>query len=124
MIAFTSILPPTLISEGSYLRGDLEFQAHVLILGLVEGRLEHKTTEPLRIGRTGWVQGNIDSKGVVVVEGRIDGDIHAAELIRVFSTGVIRGNIHSPRIEVLPGADIEGNIQMKVATRLHLVASY
>ncbi len=113
MATFTSILSPTLVAEGSYLQGKLEFYAHALIFGLVEGTVLQHAAEPLHVGKSGWVQGDVHSEGAVEIEGRVDGDIHCTTLVRILPTGTVRGNIHSPRLEVQPGADIEGTILMK-----------
>ena len=113
MFHLISVTPPTLISEESQVQGNLAFHSQALIFGLVEGTVQQTGHESLRVGKTGWIRGNIESEGPVVVEGRVEGDIHSQTIIRLSPTATVRGNLHSPSIEILPGADIEGNLMMK-----------
>tara|TARA_B110001454_G_scaffold105946_1_gene99734 strand:- start:503 stop:931 length:429 start_codon:yes stop_codon:yes gene_type:complete len=60
------------------------------------------------ISETCHIEGEITSKGEVVIAGIIDGNIVSKKLV-VLDTGTINGNIESARIEV--EGQINGNIQ-------------
>ena len=106
----SKIHPPTLIAEGTITQGALVFSSEAQVFGNVEGEVSLETTESLQIGRTGWVQGNINAVGPVFVDGRVIGNILSKSKIAVSSQGMVQGNLTAPRIEILAGARIEGEI--------------
>lgn len=109
------IAPPTFIAEGSRVEGTLTFFSCSQIFGVVDGDVIQQSLEPLQVGRTGWVHGNLISQGPVLVEGRVEGDIQSATHIRLMPTAVVRGCLNSPSIEIRPGALIDGELAMEKA---------
>lgn len=107
---FSKVHSPTLIAEGTRTQGALVFSTEAQIFGAVEGEVRLDTTESLQIGRTGWIQGNIDAEGPVFVDGRVIGNISSRSKIGISSHGTVFGTITAPRIEIMPGARIEGDI--------------
>lgn len=108
---------PTMIAEGSRMKGDLTFVSNTQIHGIVEGDVQQTTLELLQIGPTGWIHGCVDSKGPVVIEGRIDGDIASETSICLHPTATVSGALKAPVVKVLPGALLEGEIQMNSKVR-------
>jgi len=106
----TEVLIPTLISEGSRVQGELTFSANTQVFGVVEGTLRQESLEPLQVGRSGWVQGEIVSRGPVLIEGRVDGNVFSHTQIRLLPTAVVNGTLRAPRIDIRPGALLEGEI--------------
>ncbi len=109
------IQAPTLISEGTRVKGSLTFCSATQVFGLVEGEVHQETLETLHIGRTGWVTGGITAQGPIVVEGRVDGDVHSLTRVRLLPTAVVLGEIHAPTVEIRNGAFFEGSLKMRVA---------
>jgi cytoskeletal protein CcmA (bactofilin family) len=57
------------------------------------------------------VTGNIKAK-FVIVEGRVDGDIHATESVSIRQSAKVKGNIFAPRVGIADGANFSGSIDM------------
>ena len=95
----------SLVVEGS-VRG----QEDLLVEGRVEGdiRLPSNT---VTVGPTGKVKATIEAK-VIVVEGKVDGDLVGAEQIEIRRSGHVLGNITAPRVGLEDGAQFKGNIDM------------
>lgn len=103
---------PTLIAEATNLAGDVTFSSTAHVFGVVEGDVRQHALEPLQIGKSGWIHGNIRSQGMVVVEGRVDGDIICATRIQLLPTATVRGRLSAPSVQIRAGAIFEGEMQM------------
>ncbi|MDP9011657.1 MAG: polymer-forming cytoskeletal protein [Pseudomonadota bacterium] len=99
-----SVLGPTL-----YFKGDLSAEEDLLIQGRVEGSITH--TQRLTVGAQGTVKANITAQ-LIIVEGAVDGDLHAEKSVVVKDTAKVRGNIFAPTVSILEGACFSGNIDM------------
>lgn len=60
------------------------------------------------IGEGTYVEGTIDSKGSLRIDGKIKGAIKTADTLTVGSSGVVNGEVHA-RVAVV-GGTIEGNM--------------
>ncbi|HEX6643996.1 MAG TPA: polymer-forming cytoskeletal protein, partial [Gemmatimonadales bacterium] len=47
-----------------------------------------------------------------VIAGEIQGTIRAAERVELQASGVVRGDIHTPRISVIEGGRVSGEVDM------------
>ena len=99
-----SVIGPTL-----YFKGDLSAEEDLLIQGRVEGSVTH--TQRLTIGAQGTVKADIRAQ-LIVVEGTVDGDLHAEKSVVVKETAKVRGDIFAPTVSILEGACFSGNIDM------------
>src|SRR5579863_3340721 len=99
-----SVLGPTL-----YFKGDLTAEEDLLIQGRVEGSITH--TQRLTVGAQGTVKANIKAQ-LIIVEGTVDGDLHADKSVYVKDTAKVSGNIVAPSVSIQEGANFSGNIDM------------
>lgn len=99
-----SILGPTL-----YFKGDLSAEEDLLIQGRVEGSVTH--TQRLTVGAQGTVKADIKAQ-LIVVEGTVDGDLHAEKSVVVKETAKVNGNIVAPKVSISEGANFSGSIDM------------
>lgn len=101
----------TLISRGTRLVGDLHFSGDLQLEGHVVGNIiaEESKDSKLVIADTGIVEGEIRAP-VIVVNGRVDGNIHASKHLELAKKGMVTGNIHYNAIEIVNGARINGNL--------------
>lgn len=104
---------PTLLAEGTRVRGDMHFTAQVQIYGTVEGSVLQESLESLLVGPSGWVHGSITAKGPVLIEGRVDGDIVSETRIRLLPSAKVFGSVLAPAVEVQPGARLEGSVAIR-----------
>jgi cytoskeletal protein CcmA (bactofilin family) len=80
---------------------------------VVEGDVTQQSLESLQIGKTGWVNGSIQSQGPVLIEGRVDGQVHSSTKIKLMPTASVHGALTAPAVEIKPGAVFEGELKMK-----------
>lgn len=80
--------------------------------GHTEGSIQYAGT--VSVGPHGAVVGDIHATAVIV-EGAVKGHIHAAQTLRIAGSATIVGDMHSPRVAVVRGAQLRGNIRMRTA---------
>ncbi len=115
----TEIPTFTVIAEGSRTQGSVSFCSQCMILGLVEGNVYQHSHEPLTLGKSGWIRGDITSQGLILISGRVEGNIFSTLKIIVLGTAVITGNLICPSIEIRPGALLESEILMNRSPSKH-----
>ena len=103
----------SLIAQGTVIRGDLCFSGTLHLEGRVEGSVTH--TQRLTVGPQGTVKANIRAQ-LIVVEGTVEGDLHAEKSIFVKETAKVCGNMTAPTVSILEGACFSGNIDMGAKT--------
>lgn len=94
------------------IRGDVEGEEDVLVRGHVEGTVSLRNHR-LTVGEEGDVSATITA-GVVDVEGRVEGDVNAADQVVVRASGKVIGTIRSPRVTLEDGCRFKGTIDMDV----------
>jgi len=92
-----------------YFKGDLSAEEDLLIQGRVEGSVTH--TQRLTVGPQGTVKANIKAQ-LIIVEGTVDGDLHADKSVYVKETAKVSGNIVAPSVSIQEGANFSGSIDM------------
>ena len=88
----------------------LDTAGNLIVHGTLSGPIAHD--RDVTIASSGRVDGKIRAK-VIVVEGEVNGDLHATDLIRVTAEGRVRGDLHAARVGVLRGARLQGRIFMR-----------
>ena len=78
--------------------------------GQTEGSVNYAGT--VSVGPQGAVVGDIYATAVFV-EGAISGDVHAAESLHIAASATIVGDMYAPRVAVVRGAQLRGNITMR-----------
>lgn len=102
------------IGKSIAIKGDLTGNEDLEIEGTVDGRVELPNNQ-LTIGANGSVQAELKAK-VVVVVGRVTGNVHGTERVEVEATGVVDGDVTAPKLAVAEGARINGAIHMTDAS--------
>ena len=93
------------------MEGSLVFKdpVNLQINGDFKGKLDAKGS--LTIGEHANVQADIIGE-IVVVAGRVTGQITATKELRLVPPAVVEGDIQTPRLGVTPGAVLEGKSKM------------
>ena len=81
----------------------------VTIKGVVEGDIE---CIKINVHHSGKIMGNVKAK-TISVEGYIEGEVNAKEILGVKSSGNINGKIYYGSIKIDDGGKIEGEINYK-----------
>ena len=99
------------IGQSVVISGELDAQEDLTIEGRVDGKIE-LDSNVLTIGANGRVTAEVSAK-VVVVMGKVTGNVSATEQITVRETASIEGDLTAPRVAIADGADYRGSIDMR-----------
>ena len=98
----------TLLGKGSEFEGKLTFEGQVRIDGKFSGQIFTKDT--LVIGEGARVNAEINA-GTVIVNGVVEGNIRATQLIELHTPGRVKGNLECPALSHRQGRDVRGLVQ-------------
>lgn len=100
----------TLIAPSASITGDIEFSGGLHIQGTVTGNITVSGEGgKLVIGETGRVVGQITVPRIVI-NGKVEGDVHATENLELAEKAVIEGNVFYTLIEMVMGAQVNGKL--------------
>src|SRR5919197_6016579 len=100
----------TLIGKGSEFDGKLSFEGQVRIDGKFSGQIN--TKDVLVIGEGARVMAEITA-GTVIINGVVEGNIKAAQLIELHQPGRMKGNMETPALSIDRGVVFEGSCKME-----------
>lgn len=100
----------TLLGKGSEFEGKLTFEGQVRIDGKFSGQINTKDT--LVIGDGARVNAEIFA-GTVIVNGVVEGNIHATQIIELHQPGRVKGNMEAPALSMDRGVIFEGSCKME-----------
>src|SRR5205814_10212466 len=100
----------TLLGRGSEFEGKLSFEGTVRVDGKLSGEIF--TEDVLIIGEGAEVRAEINV-GAVIIEGMVQGNIHAKRSVEIHTPGRVRGNITTPPLFIEKGVMFDGNCQME-----------
>jgi len=99
-----TVIGPTLV-----IRGEVTAEEDLLIMGRVEGRIDHNQT--LKIHADGLVKAVVKAKNIEV-DGAVEGDVYGTERVNICETGQVVGNVYAPRVGLMEGATFKGMVDM------------
>ncbi len=101
----------TLIGPHATLRGDVSFSGGLYVEGTIIGKVvaEDGAAAVLTIAEDGRIEGEVRAP-VVVISGRMDGDVHAAERVELTAKARVNGNLHYKVVEMAAGATLTGRL--------------
>ncbi|HEY1334564.1 MAG TPA: polymer-forming cytoskeletal protein [Myxococcaceae bacterium] len=100
----------TLLGKGSEFEGKLTFEGQVRIDGKFSGQIFTKDT--LVIGEGARVNAEINA-GTVIVNGVVEGNIRASQMIELHTPGRVKGNMETPALSIDKGVMFEGSCKME-----------
>ena len=107
--------PSAVIGSKIRFKGELVGEEDLLIQGYVEGTIDLKNNN-LTVGEQGTIKANVSAK-TIIVEGKVDGDLHGEERVVVKESSNVSGNISAARVALEDGAKFRGSIDMDVKNR-------
>lgn len=100
----------TLIGDKVTIRGDISFSGGLHLEGRVHGSISAQDPGAiLTVAENGFVEGEVRVP-VVVVNGELQGDVHASERVELAANARVLGNIHYKVVEMAAGAAISGRL--------------
>ena len=106
-------LDTTYFGKNLKIKGNVSGEGSLIILGSFEGEFDLKGR--LKVAQSARIKGNVKATDIYV-NGNIEGVITASEKVRLDNTARIKGGITSPRISVMEGAILDGEIKMSNRT--------
>ena len=100
----------TLLGRGTSFEGKLTFEGTVRIDGRLTG--EVFSDDVLVVGEGAQVKAKIEV-GTLIVEGNIEGNIHATQLVELHAPARVHGNIETPQLFIDKGVIFEGSCKME-----------
>lgn len=98
--------------KGSRITGQLAFEGSARIDGNVEGEIQCHGT--LTVGEGADVRARI-SGHIVVVRGKVEGNVTAKERVELISPARLFGNVTTPRLIITEGVVFDGDCSMGAA---------
>ncbi len=101
----------TLIGENTTVTGDVRFQGGLHVEGHIDGSVATADGEAghLTLSERGSIKGEIRVP-VVVINGRVDGDIIAGERLELQTKARVSGNVRYRSIQMQFGSEINGQL--------------
>jgi cytoskeletal protein CcmA (bactofilin family) len=107
----TDQIPFSIIASDMTVIGDLETEGVVRVEGRVRGAVRVGAQVLVAVGAV--IEGDLHTQEAVVA-GQVSGNIVARERVELQATAVVTGDIHTPRIAIVEGAKVSGEVKMDV----------
>ena len=107
----------TLLARSVEIVGDIKFGGNLEVEGVVTGNIyaQSETDARVRIMEKGQVNGEI-SAPKIIINGYVTGDVYSTKHIELAANAVVNGNVHYNVIEMVKGAEVNGNLVHLTAT--------
>jgi cytoskeletal protein CcmA (bactofilin family) len=99
------------IGKSVVIKGELSCSEDLYIDGQVEGTIDPKGNR-LIIGPNGSVRANV-SACAVIVQGKLEGTIHASDRVDLKQSAIVVGDITTQRISIEEGAHSKGSVNIQ-----------
>jgi len=107
----TDQIPFSIIASDMTVVGDLETEGVVRVEGRVRGTV--RVGAQVLVAAGAVIEGDLHTQEAVI-SGQVNGAIHASERVELQSTAVVAGDIKTPRIAIVEGAKVSGEVKMDV----------
>lgn len=98
------------IGKSVVVKGEIYSSEDLYVDGEVRGAIELKD-HSLTVGPNGKVDANVTAREIIV-QGALNGNLHAAEKIEIRKTGSLLGDLSTARIIIEDGAYFKGSIDI------------
>jgi cytoskeletal protein CcmA (bactofilin family) len=98
------------IGKSVVVKGEISSSEDLFVDGEVRGAIELRD-HSLTVGPNGKVDANVTAREIVV-QGTLNGNVHASEKIEIRKTGSILGDLTTARIIIEDGAYFKGSIDI------------
>jgi cytoskeletal protein CcmA (bactofilin family) len=105
----TDQIPFSIIASDMTVIGDLETEGVVRIEGRVKGTVRGGSQVLVASGAV--IEGDLHTQEAVIA-GQVSGGIRATDRVELQGSAVVTGDIHTPRIAIVEGAKVTGEVKM------------
>jgi cytoskeletal protein CcmA (bactofilin family) len=110
----TDQIPFSIIASDMTVIGDLETEGVVRVEGRVRGAV--RVGAQILVAQGAVIEGDLHTQEAVIA-GQVSGAIHARERVELLATAMVAGDILTPRISIIEGAKVTGEVKMDAAKR-------
>jgi cytoskeletal protein CcmA (bactofilin family) len=107
----TDQIPFSIIASDMTVIGDLETEGVVRIEGRVKGTV--RVGSQVLVASGAVIEGDLHTQEAVIA-GQVSGGIRATDRVELQGSAVVTGDIHTPRIAIVEGAKVTGEVKMDV----------
>jgi len=97
------------LGKGTEFKGVLSFEGTIRVDGTVDGEIISKDT--LIASDGAFLQGEI-SVGILILSGKIVGNINAGQKVHLLAPANVQGNIKTPKLIIEEGVTFDGKCEM------------
>jgi cytoskeletal protein CcmA (bactofilin family) len=108
----TDQIPFSIIASDMTVIGDLETEGVVRIEGRIRGNV--RVGSQILVAAGAVIEGDLHTNEAVVA-GQVSGAIVAKDRVELQATAVVSGDINTPRIAIVEGAKVSGEVKMDPA---------
>ena len=101
---------PATIGKSVVVKGEISSSEDLFVDGEVRGAIELRD-HSLTVGPNGKVEANVTAREIVV-QGSLNGNVHASDKIEIRKTGSLLGDLTTARIIIEDGAYFKGSIDI------------
>ncbi len=116
----TDQIPFSIIASDMTVIGDLETDGVVRIEGRVKGTV--RVGSQVLVASGAVIEGDLHTQEAVIA-GQVSGAIHARERVELQESAMVAGDILTPRISIIEGARISGEVKMDSKSEGHVVGA-
>jgi cytoskeletal protein CcmA (bactofilin family) len=113
-------IPFSIIASDMTVIGDLETEGVVRIEGRVRGTV--RVGSQVLVAAGAVIEGDLHTLEAVIA-GQVKGAIHARERVELQATAMVAGDILTPRISIIEGGRVTGEVKMDSKTEAHVVGT-
>jgi cytoskeletal protein CcmA (bactofilin family) len=108
----TDQIPFSIIASDMTVIGDLETDGVVRVEGRVKGTV--RVGSQVLVAAGAVIEGDLHTQEAIIA-GTVSGAINAGERVELQATAMVAGDIHTPRISIVEGAKVTGEVKMDSA---------
>jgi cytoskeletal protein CcmA (bactofilin family) len=113
-------IPFSIIASDMTVIGDLETEGVVRIEGRIRGTV--RVGSQVLVAQGAVIEGDLHTQEAVIA-GQVSGAIHASERVELQATAMVSGDILTPRISIVEGGRVSGEVKMDAKTEVRPVAT-
>lgn len=98
------------VGAESEFRGEIKVRGTLRMDGLVTGRVQ---ADEVILSEAATIKGDILARKIIV-GGKVEGNIRAAERVEIGSKGKVQGDIFTNSLSVMEGGEFNGKVEMRV----------
>ena len=102
-------VPLSIVARDMTINGDMQTEGVVKVEGRVTGTI--RATSQIIVSPGAMIEGDLITNEAVVA-GEVQGTIRASDRVELQASAFVRGDIYTPRISVLEGGRVSGEVNM------------